>query len=41
MNIRNNFFKKNNFFLLEYIKIVRLRKYKLGLIVKNRGINNH
>ena len=41
INIRNNFFKKINFFLLEYIKMLRLTKYELGLIAKNRGINNH
>ena len=41
INIRNNFFKKINFFLLEYIKMLSLTKYELGLIAKNRGINNH
>ena len=41
INIRNNFFKKINFFLLEYIKMLRLTKYELGLIAKNKGINNH
>ena len=41
MNIGNSFFFKKNFFLLDYIKMVRLTKYELGLIANNRGINNH
>ena len=42
MNIRNNFLKKFLFlFSLQYIKMVKLTKYELGLIAKNKGINNH
>ena len=41
MNIRNNFFKKIYIFFVRQYKMVRLTKYELGLIAKNRGINNH
>ena len=40
MTIKTTIIKKN-FFLSNHIIMVKLTRYELGLIAKNRGINNY